>query len=104
MLCTHEVSSVLCTHELRSVSLKTSKFLVYFSGSCNSFTLERFIIVSVYTGSGRLILETLRLTFTANGKLQIFQGNFRTFSTAKLLIHASILMQSTVQIVLNSNS
>ncbi len=51
-------------------------------------------------------LETLRLTFkeTANGKLQIFQGNFDTFSTAKLLIHCFILMQSTVQIVLNSNT
>ncbi len=34
----------------------------------------------------------------------IFQGNFHTFSTAKLLIHASILMQNTVQIVLNSNT
>ena len=33
---------------------------------------------------------------TANGKLQIFQGNFHTFSTVKLLIHASILMQNTV--------
>ncbi len=42
-----------------------------------------------------LIIETLRLTFTrqtANGKLQIFPGNFHTFSTVKLLIHASILM------------
>ena len=41
------------------------------------------------------MLETLRLTFTANGKLQIFQGNFHTFSTEKLLIHVLILMQST---------
>ena len=37
-------------------------------------------------------------------QLQIFQGNFHTFPTAKLLIHASILMQNTVQIVLNSNT
>ncbi len=36
--------------------------------------------------------------------LQIFEGNFHTFSTAKLLIHASILMQNTVQIVVNSNT
>ncbi len=33
-----------------------------------------------------------RLTFTANRKPRIFQGNFHTFSIAKLLIHASILM------------
>ena len=52
----------------------------------------------------RVTLETLRLTFTTNGKLQIFQGNFHTFSTAKLLIHTSILMYNTVQIVLSSNS
>ena len=42
---------------------------------------------------------------TANGKLQIFQGNFHTFSTAEsLLIHALIVVQNTVQIVLNSNT
>ena len=55
-------------------------------------------------GFSNLILETLRLTFTANGKLPIFQGNFYTFSTAKLLIHASVLMYNTLQIILNSNS
>ena len=49
-------------------------------------------------------LETLRLTLRANRKLQIFQSNFHTFLTAKLLIHALILMQNTVQVVLNSNT
>ena len=41
---------------------------------------------------------TLRLTaFTTYRILQIFQGNFHKFSTAQLLIHASILMQNTVK-------
>ena len=42
--------------------------------------------------------------FTANSERQIFQGNFHTFSTTKLLIHALILLQNTVQIVLNFNN
>ncbi len=50
------------------------------------------------------LLETIRLTFTANCERQIFQGNFHTFSTAKLLIYASFLMYNTVQKVLNSNT
>ena len=68
--------------------------------SCGSTRSETF------TGKKILALygDLIRLTFTANGKLQIFQGNFHTFSTAKLLIHASILMLNTVQIVLNSNT
>ena len=49
--------------------------------------------------------ETLGLTFAANGKLQIFKGKYHNeFPTAKLLIHASILMYNAVQIVPNSNS
>ena len=56
----------------------------------------------------QLNIETLRLTFMTNRKRQTSNisrhSNFHTCSTAKLLIHASILMQNTVQIVLNSNT
>ena len=46
--------------------------------------------------------ETLGLTFAANGKPQIFKGKYHM--SFRQLIHASILMYSTVQIVLNSNN
>ena len=49
-------------------------------------------------------MESLDLKIDVYCKPEIFQGNFHTFSTAKLLIHALILAQNTVQIVLNSNT
>ena len=63
----------------------------YEKGFCSG---SRSITIQQMAG----LSETLGLTFAANGKLQIFKP------TAKLLIHASILMYNTVQIVPNSNS
>ncbi len=57
------------------------------------------------------VLRAEVLTGTFGSKVVIFSARNTkidtlrlTFSTAKLLIHGSILMQNTVQIVLNSNN